>query len=200
MFGIAEADDALADRSRGGERIDAGHVDVGGLAAEEKIADRAADDVAVGGSSFASAGKRRVSSSRHCIREHADPLDLDLHDVAGLQRPDAGGRAGQDHVAGHEGHDRGDELEERRRGEDHLRRASVLAHLAVHARGHAEIGRIEVGLDARPDRAERVEALAARELHVLLLQIARGDVVRAGEAAHVVAPVAPPSHSSPRAR
>ena len=40
-----------------------------------------------------------------------------------------------------------------------------------------------------PRGQKRVEALAARELHVLLLQIARGDVVGAGEAEDDAAPV-----------
>jgi hypothetical protein len=42
--------------------------------------------------------------------------------------------------------------------------------------------RVEAGGDARPDRAEAVEALGAGELHVLLLQVADGHVVQTGEA------------------
>ena len=69
--------------------------------------------------------------------------------------------------------------------------------LAVDARAAARARRrIEIGLDARAEGAEGVEALAARELHVLLLQVARGDVVRAGEAEDDVAPVARPGRAS----
>ena len=45
---------------------------------------------------------------------------------------------------------------------------------------------VEPGGDARADRREGVEPLGARVLDVLLLQLARGDVVHAREAEDVV--------------
>ena len=47
---------------------------------------------------------------------------------------------------------------------------------------HAQVADVEVGLDPRPERAERVEALGAGELAVLALQVARGHVVADGVA------------------
>src|ERR1041385_5774609 len=140
------------------------------------------------GESLRNAGKSASSSSRNDIAQRADPLDLHFDDVAGRERPDARGRAGEDHVTRQHGHDRGDELDEDAAVEDHLRGVAVLLRGAVHARGDGEARRVELGLDARPDRAKRIEALAARELDVLLLQVARGDVVAAGEAEDDVAP------------
>ena len=115
------------------------------------------------------------------------PVDLDRDLVAGLQQPrrvaehaDAGGRAGEDQVAG---------LERRRlRGvaddlvdpEDQVRGRRVLHRLAVQDRADPE--RVRIGdlrsRDERPDGAERVRRLAARPLAVGELEVARGDVVR----------------------
>src|SRR6185369_3784041 len=123
------------------------------------------------------------------IAQYADAFDLDFHRVARAQRTDSRRGAGQDHVARLERHHGGDELDEKITRENHVARVAVLADLAVDARLQRERGDVELRLDAWADRREGVEAFAARELHVLLLQVARGDVVRAGEAAHVVAPL-----------
>src|SRR5207237_1248385 len=56
------------------------------------------------------------------------------------------------------------------------------------ARLQREARRIELRGDAWSDRAEGIETFPAGELHVFLLQVARGDVVRAGEPENVVAP------------
>src|ERR1043165_2079599 len=140
------------------------------------------------GESLRNAGKSASSSSRNDIAQRADPLDLHFDDVAGRERPDPRGRAGEDDVARQHGHDRGDELDEHAAVEDHLRGVAVLLRGAVHARLDVQPLGIELGLDARPDRAKRIEALAARELDVLFLQVARGDVVAAGEAEDDAAP------------
>ncbi len=57
--------------------------------------------------------------------------------------------------------------------------------LAVDARDDAQIGGVEHRLDPRPERAERVVALGAGELHVGALLVAGGDVVGRGVAEHV---------------
>ena len=59
---------------------------------------------------------------------------------------------------------------------------ALLPDLAVDRRGDGQVGRVELGLDPRAERAERVEALGPGPLPVLLLQVARGDVVGAGVA------------------
>ena len=79
MFLVAEADHAVADRARGRERIDAGDVGVERLAAEEEIADRAADDVAAGGELRQRGKAARQLVTPHAFAQHADPLDLHLH-------------------------------------------------------------------------------------------------------------------------
>ena len=63
-------------------------------------------------------------------------------------------------------------------------RAGVLDQLAVHALLDAQIGGVELGDgdDARPHRAEAVEALAAEPLTVAELRLAGADVVGAGVA------------------
>src|SRR5512142_1699330 len=146
--------------------------------------------IQLSGGSFESSGKRRSSSSRNMIAQRADPLDLDLDRIAGSERTDARRRAGEDHVAGHERHHGRDELDEHVAREDHVARIAVLPDLAVHARNEAQGCDVEIGLDHRTDRTERVEALPPRVLHVFLLQVARGDVVAAGESENVLAPVA----------
>src|SRR2546428_9730401 len=140
------------------------------------------------GGSVASAGKRRSSSSRNMVAKRADPLDLHFHRVTLLQRADAGRRTGEDHVAGFQRHHRSDELEKYAAGKQHDAGAAVLPHIAVDARAEREIGRIELRFDARADGAERVEALAARELHILLLQIAGSDIIGARKSEDIVAP------------
>src|SRR5258708_29051243 len=135
-----------------------------------------------------SRGKRCIRDSRHDIAESADPLDLDLDLVAPAQGAHSGRRAGQDQVARRERHDRRDELDDDVAGEDHLSGIAVLADHAVDPGLQREAHRLDLGVDAWANRAERVEALSASELHIFLLQIARGDVVRASEPQHVVAP------------
>ena len=71
--------------------------------------------------------------------------------------------------------------DERRHVEDHVRGRAVLARRrrsTRHALGTRERRRASVSIHG-PDGAERVEALGARELHVLLLEVARGHVARA---------------------
>ena len=49
-----------------------------------------------------------------------------------------------------------------------------------------DVAHVELGLDPRPERAERVVRLAAGPLPVGLLVVAGGDVVAAGVAEHHV--------------
>ena len=130
------------------------------------------------------------------IAQHADALDLDLDHVTVAQEalwlapdPDPGRRAGHDHVARFE--------RERPRGvgddlghaEDHVAGVPVLKRLARDGGAHAEglrVGDLVARHQPRTERAERVEALAADPLAIAELEVARGDVVAAGVAEHVV--------------
>src|SRR5436190_18735671 len=73
------------------------------------------------GPSLASAGKRRVSSSRHDITQHADAFDFDLDGVAGIEQTDAETRPGQNHVSQQQRPDQATELEEESARETKLR-------------------------------------------------------------------------------
>src|SRR5438309_1957424 len=142
------------------------------------------------GGSEASAGKRRSSSSRNMVAQHADAFDVHLDSVPRRKRSDSSRRAGENHITRLQRHDGGDELEEHGAGKHHHAGACVLTHITVDARPQREIGRIELRLDAWTDRTEGVEALSACELNIPLLQIARGDVVCARKAKDEIAPAA----------
>src|SRR4051794_11953626 len=111
-------------------------------------------------------------------------LDLDLHAIAGgeeLRRgereADARRRAGEDQVAGLEGDRLLQEADEVGDAEDQVRRARVLAQLAVDPRAQLEvldIGDLVGGRHPGPPRAEGVGALGPRPLRLAALQVARG--------------------------
>src|SRR5215203_4492963 len=125
----------------------------------------------------AAAASRAASTTgsvtgRDPIREAADAGNRDLDLVADLHRPDALGRAGEDHVSGQQRHHAGDVGDQGRDVEDQVLGGPVLLDVAVeeglHGDAIGEVLRVEVGLDPRPQGAERVESLRPGELHVLL--------------------------------
>src|SRR5690606_11669852 len=124
--------------------------------------------------------KRTLLTCDHPVSESSDSIDADAHLVAHGHRADPGGRPGQDDVAGQQGHHRAHELDERGNVVDELRGARALLDLAVERRGDRDVGRVELGLDPRAERAERVEPLGPAPLIVLRLQVAGGHVVGAG--------------------
>src|SRR6478672_13597537 len=89
-------------------------------------------------------------TSYHLVRQVADAGDGDLDLVADLHRADAVGSAGQDHVAGEQGHHAGHVGHEGRHVEDHVGRRTVLLDLAVEPgldpAADREVVRVEVGL------------------------------------------------------
>ena len=84
------------------------------------------------------------------------------------------------------------EIQRTRKGHgiNHQRSPRRLPDIAVYARFHEDIGWIKIRFDVRADRAEGVKTFCARELHIFFLQIARGDIVQAGVAQHVVKGIA----------
>src|SRR5262245_24712608 len=128
------------------------------------------------------------------VLEAAEPLDLDLDPVAGLQElvapgSDARGRAGEDDVAGMQ---RGEARQVRDLlggGEDHLARVRVLLHYAVHPKADGEalrIGDLRGGRDPRTERAAPFEALVRGPVEMEWIaggqraapaKIARGEIV-----------------------
>src|ERR1700739_4024890 len=121
----------------------------------------------------------------HRIAQHSDSGDADLNDVAGDQRAYAGGRTGSDYVAGIERHHAGNPPHQKGARINHQRSAAGLAERGVDASFHENIAGIEIRFNVRTNGAESVEAFAARELYVALLDVAGGDVVQAGVAKNV---------------
>src|SRR5262249_22381261 len=124
--------------------------------------------------------------SHYWIYELADTLDRDGDRVSWRNRSDAFGRAGGDDIARLERHHERDELDQVLDRENQVTRARRLAALSVDEAFDAARLAVQPDRDARPDWRKGVEPLAARVLRLLLLQIARGDVVDADQAAHVV--------------
>src|SRR4249919_1376979 len=105
----------------------------------------------------------------HGVNERADPVDLNLDEIAGRERADPLRGPGEDHVTRQQRHEGRDVLDQRRDAEHHLARLSRLADLAVHARLDPHVVGVQVGLDPRPQRARPVEPLRASPLVVGLL-------------------------------
>src|SRR6266508_5361480 len=120
----------------------------------------------------------------HRVGQGADAFDAHFDGVAGGDRLDPGGGAGEDHVAGQQRHHMGDVRDQGRYVEDHVLGTAELAYLLVDLAAHLEVGRVQLRLDPRADRAERVEALRAGPLRVGALQVAGGHVVGAGVTEH----------------
>src|SRR3954451_17727921 len=121
------------------------------------------------------------------VVEDAEPLDLDLDDVAGLEQPprvagvtDAGRRAGGEQVAGAQREGVRDQRERVADGVDHLVGGAVLDGLAVdpglHAQALPQVAHLG-GRDQRPERAGVVAVLAEDPLAGQLLRRPGGDVV-----------------------
>ena len=92
---------------------------------------------------------RRHPARDDRVRERADALDLDRDLVARLQQPlriaedtDSRGSAGEDQVAGLEGHRLRRVTDDLVDAEDEVRRRRVLEHLAAHDRADAEVVRV----------------------------------------------------------
>src|SRR6266511_455957 len=136
-----------------------------------------------------------MSASDNAISQHADPLDLELDDVAPLQPApvavleDAAGadRAGAEDVAGAEVRVPGRLREDRVPGMVHVRELAARTFLAVDAGDHRPGCPVElVGRDDdRPEARREVLALGRPEsdAHLRPLEVARGPVVHDGEAA-----------------
>ena len=100
---------------------------------------------------------------------------------------DAAGRARSDDGAREEGRTLGDGVNQFGDGEDEFACRAVLTAFIVDFRDDVE--RVGSGIaqkDIRPDRAERIQALAVEPLDVVGLQVPCRDVVEDGKAVDVV--------------
>src|SRR5215831_5713001 len=116
----------------------------------------------------------------HRVGERSDVLDGHRYLVSVLERADPRGRPGEQHVAGEQRHHATGIGDQRRHVVQQLRRPGPLPDLAVDRGDQLQVGGVGVGLNPRPQRAERVESLCPRPLAIPLLQVACGDIVGAG--------------------
>src|SRR2546430_4437311 len=116
----------------------------------------------------------------HRIGERPDVLDGHRYLVSVLELADSRGRPGEQDVAGEQRHHATGVGHQGRHVVQQLRRPGPLADLTVDRGDQLQVGGVGVGLDPRPQRAERVESLRPRPLAVPFLQVTRGDIVGAG--------------------
>jgi len=112
------------------------------------------------------------------IHQRRESLNSHLQLVAALNRPDAAGCAGHDHVAGQQRHVCRDEAHELVAIEDKLARMRVLPELAVLEKLNGQLMRIDLRLDVRPQRSECVKRLRPRPLAFPCLNRSIGYVHR----------------------
>src|SRR5690348_3936880 len=89
-------------------------------------------------------GRPVSATGHHPVRQRADLLDRHRDLVADGEWADAGGRTGEDHVAGQQRHRLADVRDECVDAAHHLRRPTGLPELAVDRRRDREVGRVEV--------------------------------------------------------
>src|SRR6267154_1284897 len=128
---------------------------------------------------FTEAGGSRLLRlwGMHRITQHSDSANTDFDSVSGDDRSHAGGRSGGNNIARVESHHARDPADQKCARINHQRSITGLPDHAIHARLHKNIGWIKVGFDVRPNWAKRIEAFAASELHIALLNVARSDIV-----------------------
>ena len=112
------------------------------------------------------------------VRQRAEALDLDGHDVTGLHRPAVRRGAGEDQVAGQQRDRAGEVGDEVVHVPRHLVGAAVLADLAVDERADPLAAEVPVGDERRADRAQRVAALHAQHrAGVGVAEVVQAEVV-----------------------
>src|SRR5215831_13611262 len=119
------------------------------------------------------------SRGLHRITQHTDSADTNLYYIARNQETNTRRRPRGDYISGIQGHHARNPPDQKRARVNHERSIPGLTDPAIHPRLHLHVGWIDVRLDVRSNRAKRVEPFTAGELHVSLLKIAGGDVVKA---------------------
>src|SRR5712691_476318 len=128
-------------------------------------------------------GKLRLRG-KHRIAQHSHASNTDLDSVAGNEGADGSRCSRGDNVARHQGHHAGDPAYKKRRGKDHQRSSTGLAPRPVNVRLNEDVRWVEIGFYVRADRARSIETWRACELDIAFLQVARGNIVKAGVTYH----------------
>src|SRR5215471_12004341 len=128
----------------------------------------------------ASPGGAALITSHNRIPQRPHTLNRHLHHISSRQRADPSGGTSQDHVAGEQRHDSGNEADNYIKGKDKVSCVSRLPDGAIHARLYLHAGPgISLVAYHRPQWAEGVKALGSRPLIVFSLQIACRHLVGA---------------------
>ncbi len=93
------------------------------------------------------------------VTQGADAFDVDLDVLTGLNRADARRSSGQDDITGQQGECLRHVGDQFRDTGDHVGGCAVLHQLTVQPGTDGQVLGVQVGLDPRPERAERVEAI-----------------------------------------
>ena len=139
-------------------------------------------------------GDRAAQPARGLLRV-LPRADLDLHHVAGVHHGRAGGRAGEDHVAGFQGDQPGQVGDDVAEAEQHVPRwPGVLGQVPVDPAAEADGGQVH-GAGVDQPRAERGEAVDPLGPHVGapvgVAQVVDAEVVRGRDPGHVIPAVRP---------
>ena len=122
-------------------------------------------------------GTLSLRKSLYRVDQRSHSLNPDLETVAGLNGSHSAGCPREDHVTRKECHVGRNEAHQMEAVEDHLAGVAVLAQLTVLEELDAQVMRIDLGLDVRPQRRERVEGLRPRKLAFAGLDRPVGDVL-----------------------
>src|SRR5262249_16256742 len=96
------------------------------------------------------------------------------------------GRAGRNDVSGLKRHHEGHELDELIDWKEEMLGVRRLSSHLIDPSLNSARAAVEAGRDARTDRRDRVQRLGASELRLFLLQIARRDVIEAGQSENMI--------------
>src|SRR5215207_4155715 len=116
---------------------------------------------------------------KNLITQHADARYFNLNRIAVSHSRNARRRSCRNQVAGIQSHDLRDVPYKKGDRKRHVSRVTFLFYFAIETSLDRNIVWIDVCLNPGTDRAESVKRLAACELNVFSLQVARGNVVDA---------------------
>lgn len=127
-----------------------------------------------------------ILKSLHGVLKHADGLNVHFHDVAIVNRRNAGCCPRKQDVARVERHAAGQITDQIGHGKNQFLCVGSLADFAVDAHHDIQMRRIQIGFNPRANRRKSVETLANAPLIGRALHIARRHIIAAGVAQHII--------------